>query len=207
MSTRFRSSHTSYCQGKASVWDYSLDKVLSGMMSMWFNKLRVSFLHVALDYLGSHCGIQLLMHIYTVSLFYIVGISRHQFSLTFCSFSMKECKLSTIFYFLLHFLGPWDTETLGSPQTTSSLIFKKPSMAPPAPAFPQAYEFLSALPSTPPQNLSAIEVSLFIFLNWQCCLNFIDTWSVVFLCTIVKTYLCTITLKLFPFLKVIEFPF
>lgn len=167
------------------------------MMSMASTSSCMSFLHVALDYLGSHCGIQLLMHIYSILILHIIsGIS---FSLNLFVPFMKECKLSTFF---ISSYTSWDLGTLKSWVPSDhlfSLIFQEAKHVYPLFSFlPSLCEFLSAPSLHPRPRTCHIEVSLFIFLNWQCCLNFTDTWSVVFLCTIVKTYPCTITLKIIP---------
>ena len=99
---------TSYCQGKASGLS-----VLSRQSPLWddvhaINKL-LHFLHVALYYLGSRCGIQLLMHIYSILILRIIsGIS---FSLNpFVPF-MIGYKLSMFF---ISSYTSWDLGTLKS---------------------------------------------------------------------------------------------
>lgn len=138
--------------------------------------------------------------IYTVSSFYILFQASVFFSQPFCSFcSLKECKLSTFF---ISSYTSWDLGTLKSWVPSDhlfSLIFQEAKHVYPLFSFlPSLCEFLSAPSLHPRPRTCHIEVSLFIFLSWQCCLNFTDTWSVVFLCTIVKTYPCTITLKIIP---------
>ena len=141
---------TSYCQGKASgLWLFSRKSPLWDDVH-GINKL-LHFLHVALDYLGSHCGIQLLIHIYSILILHVIsGIS---FYLNpFVPF-MKEYKLST---FLISSYTSWDLGTLKSWVLLDylfSFIFQEAKQVYSLFGFlPRLCEFLSA-PSPPTPEL------------------------------------------------------
>ena len=147
---------TSYCQGKASgLW------VLSRQSPLWddvhaINKL-LHFLHVALYYLGSRCGIQLLMHIYSILILRIIsGIS---FSLNpFVPF-MIGYKLSMFF---ISSYTSWDLGTLKSWVPLDhlfSLIFQEAKHVYTLySVFFQAY--VNFCPHPPPIRTCHIELSL-----------------------------------------------
>lgn len=178
-------------QGEASGrWVFSSKALVSKYIRG--TRMLLDFLHIALAYLGFQNVIRSLMH--TCCILMLQIISRQQFSVKSVSLFLAESR--HLPHILLIY---WDIRTLTYyprlSQTSSSLSH----------LFARSQACISIIWFSPkpvwisvsPLGTCHLGMTFSIFLNCQCCLNFIDNGKYsLLLWTVVKKYPYTVTIKI-----------